>query len=281
MIETLTTPEIEYLLENVEYHDIVTYCTVHKDAIENFTRVLSKKERDRFLMALSERSQYDADAYDTARKEMVRAVYHLRRGTISEADRMELLQPFFPDMTQRYSILLDENIPEPDAMTFERLLANIELFYDSGVMRIFDDWEACTYLDRAYLKRYAADVKGRDAFRCLYANERKNRTVRLIRRYSGKLDKSPECTAELDEYKTEMRDRLNIILLAIYFEQNPRPYDYMDTLELNMYQGLELEMDVEEALDALSLLKGEVNKYMDKAKGRNRFVRFFLSIFRR
>jgi len=279
MIETLSTSEKEYILKSVEYDDIVTYCSVHKEEIESLSTLLSLEEKERFLSDVAQH-QYDADAFDAAQKELVRVVYYLRRGTITETERMELLNPFFPDMTQRYSVLLDENIPTKAMMTFEHLLANLEKLYDNGVMRIFEEWEACTYLDRDYLKRYVAYVKESDAFRCLYHHER-SRAIRFVKRFAGKIATAPQCTTEMDAYKTQMRDSLNIILLAIYFEQNPRPYYYMESDQLNMYQGLELEMDIEEALDALFLLKGEVDKYMDKAKRRPRPLRYLLSLLGR
>lgn len=281
MIETLTTSEIEYLFENVSYDDIVTYCSVHREVITHLSTPLAQEAKEQFLIDVAHRQeQYDADAFDAAQKELVRALYHLRRGTIMEAERMELLRPFFPDLTQRYSVLLDENIPESEMMTFERLLATIERLYDQKVMQVFDDWEDCRFLNRSYLKRYAAYVKDSEAFICLYHHGR-DRTVRRIKRYSGKISTVPECMGELDSYKAQMRDSLNIILLAIYLDQEQSAYHYMDTEQLNMYQGFEMEMDLEEALDALFSLKNEVDRYKDKATRRIRPLRSLLSLLGR
>lgn len=280
MIETLTPPEIQYLLDNVEYRDIVRYCTVHKDEIEYFTNVLSQHEKDALMLKVSKEKAYDADAYDTSQKELIRAVYRLKRRTISEAEQMELLKPFFPDMSQRYSMLLDENSPVSNEMTFECLLANIERLYETTLMSVFDQWETCIYLDRRYLKRYVDYIRDSEAFGCLFHHER-NQALRIIKRYAGSIAKPQDCKEKIESYNIAMRDKLNILLLAIYFEQNSKPYYYLHPDQLNMYQGFELETVLEEALDALFLLKEEVNIHMMKADKRGWFAKHFFALFKR
>ena len=278
MIKTLTPSEIHYLLNNLDINDIITYCSVHKDEIEFFTGELSLDEKDVFLSKLSQHKGFDADTYESAKKEISRALYYIRRSNISESDRIELLRPFFLDMPQRYEVLLAENIPETDALTFDVLIKNIEVIYAKQPEIIFDDWEHVIYLERSYLDRYLEYVKEDEAFQCLL-HHHKSRALDIIKKYIKNIETASSCKSDLSMYQQEMRDKLNIILISIYLEQDSKPFYYLDLAQLNMYQGFEFEMAIEETLSAVASLNEQVKAVMMKEKNRSWIVKIFARYF--
>ncbi len=252
LINKLDSEKITFISNNVGTELLEMYLSVKKDEVEFFTSVMEEAKAEALLSALST-IEFKADLYEDAQKEIARLIYFLIRDDIEEDEREKLLKPFFPDMTKRYDDFLAENLVPNSEMTFTRLIENITALSDENIGG-FDCIEDAVHLERKYILRFIATLEDRDAF-AFYLNSAKDPRAQHFKKFF-KSERDVIDDDEVNYYDNydALLKRLNIVMIAMYLEQFSKPFYYLKKEDLNMYQGFELELSIEEAIAALEKL---------------------------
>lgn len=251
VIKKLDSKKLEFIVDNIDVKLLTMYLRVNKDEVEYFTAVMDEKKAEQLLSSLNN-IEFKADIYEDAQKEIVRLIYFLIRDDIEEDEREKLLKPFFPDMSKRYADFLTENLAPHSEMNFARLLENITALYDEKVGG-FDNLSEAVFLERTYLLRFIATLDDRRSF-ATYLSQTKEKNAKHFKKFFKLEEVDIDSSLDYEQNYNQLLRRLNVVLIALYLEQFSKPFYYIKKEDLNMYQGFELELSIEEALAALEKL---------------------------